>query len=584
MKRAAFIASCLLFLAALAWSSRPTPVAEAIDFAPNMPHGAILYLQARDFSALLRDWNDSGVKQDWLKSADYKVFAESRLFLRLKEAQGQFAEAAGLPPDMKFLVQGAGKQCALALYDIGNLEFLYISKISSSDAMQSALWQSRAKFEPRSAGGTPFYVRADAASQRVAAFAITNDTLFLATREELLAGALEDMAGGKEPKLSDEAWYHDAHAAAHEAGDLRLVLNLNELVKSPHFRSYWVQRNVSELRQFSSSVSDLYRSGDTYREERVFLRNENEKTTVPAAGFTPAVTPQGQQAVAELLAAVPDEAGFYRAAANPSPQESLTWIAKKLLTPRTTSAPASTSAPSVQLTNGEVGSSADLETKTDEPAIFAAKTKDQLAALREFLEKTGALAELQVQSTRQDPDTSFVRMHSAIVLATSNDWDGEAARAALQSAVVGITTQGLGTAWRSSGKGSNEYFELDGQFPLCLAVRGKFLLLSDRAELLNSISFHSGKTPATTEAVSASGINFARETANFATLTRLLDNSSAAENSSSNDTPGEPPFFSGNLASLSQVLSGVKSESIITRESGGKVLQTLTYQWNRETQ
>jgi hypothetical protein len=581
MKRAAFISSCLLFLAALAWSSRPAAVAEAIDFAPSMPHGAILYLQARDFPAMLHDWNESTVKKDWLKSANYKVFAESRLFLRLKEAQGQFAAAAGLPADMNFVVEGAGKQSALALYDIGNLEFLYISKISSSDAMQSALWQSRAKFEPRSAGGTPFYVRTDPASQRVVAFAIANDTLLLATREELLAGALEAMAGGKEPKLSDEAWYREALAAAHEVGDLRLVLNVNELVKSPHFRSYWVQRNVSELRQFSASVSDLYRSGDTYREERIFLRNENAKPGTTALEYTPSVTPQGQHAVADLLTAVPAEAGFYRAVANPSPQESLALIVKKLLTPRTTSASSSTSAPSVQLLGGEVGSSGDFETKIDEPAIVAAKSKDQLAALQEFLEKAGVLAELQLQSTRQDAETSFVRVHSAVVLASTNAWDGEAARAALQSTVAGITTQGLGAGWRRSTKGSNEYFELDGQFPLCLAVRGKYLVLSNRAELLNSFSFRPGKIAAATEAVSSSGINFASERDNFTVLTRLLDNTTAAEDSVSTDTPGEPAFFSGNLASLGRVLSGVKSESIVTRESGDKVLQTLTYQWNR---
>jgi len=580
MKRASLLLGSLLFLGVLAWSSRPTPVAEAFDFAPNMPHGVLLYLQARDFSSLLRDWNGSGVKQNWLKSDNYKVFAESRLFLRLKEAQGQFAEAAGLPPDMNFLAQAAGKQSALALYDIGNLEFLYISKSSSADAMRSALWESRGKFEPRTAGGAPFYVRSDPASRRVVAFALVNDTLLLATREDLLAGALEAMAGGKEPRLSDEAWYHDALAAAHEAGDLRLVLNLNALVQSPHFRSYWIQRNISEIRQFSSSVSDLYRSGSTYREERVFLRNENARNAGSTAEPAPALTPQGEQAVAELLAAVPADAGFYRAAANPSPPQTLALLAGKLLAPQTTAPPAPADAPSVALTNGEVGSPADLETKIDEPAIVVASTKDHLAALRGLIEKTGVLAELQLQSTRQDAETSFLRVHSAVVLVSSNQWDGEAARTALQSAVAGITTQGLGANWKRSGKGSGEYFELDGQFPLCVAVRGQYLVVSDRAELLNSISLRSGKLAGADGTVSASRINFARESNDFAILTRLLDNT-AGQTSISADSPGEPPFFSGNLVSLSQVLSGVQSESIVTRESGGKVLQTLTYQWDR---
>jgi hypothetical protein len=581
MKRASLGLGCLLFLGALAWSSRPTSLPEAIDFAPSMPHGAILYLQARDFSALLRDWNDSAVKQDWIKSENFKVFSESRLFLRLKEAQGEFAAAAGLPPDMNFLMQAAGKQSALGLYDIGNLEFLYVSKVSSSDAIQSALWQGRAKFEPRSAGGAPFFVRTDSAANRVVAFAIANDTLLLATSEELLAGALEAMAGGKEPKLSDEAWFHDALAAAHEPGDLRLVLNLNELVKSPHFRSYWIQRNVSEIRQFSASISDLYRSGDTYREERIFLGNENVKPDATATTSASKVNPQGQQAVAELLAAVPVDAGFYRAAANPTPQDSLSLVVNKLLRPRTTTAPESLKAPPAPVPGGEAGSSADLETKIDEPAIAVTTTKDQMAALREFIEKSEILAELQVQSTERNQETSFVRIHSAIVLASSKDWDGEAGRAGLQSAVADITTQGLGSEWRRSGKGYMEYFELNGQFPLCLAIRGKYLLLSDRAELLNAIAFHPGKSADTTGASSASGINFAGERQNFAALTNLLDNATTPGNPWSSSSAGAPPFFSGNLASLSHVLAGVKSESIVTRESGGKVLQTLTYQWNR---
>jgi len=54
---------------------------------------------------------------------------------------------------MNFLTQVAGAQSALALYDIGKLEFLYITKLSSASSMQSTLWQTRAKFETRSVAG-----------------------------------------------------------------------------------------------------------------------------------------------------------------------------------------------------------------------------------------------------------------------------------------------------------------------------------------------------------------------------------------------------------------------------------------------
>lgn len=581
MKRAALVLALLLSLGALAWSSLQTPLEEAVNFAPEMPHGAILYLQSRDFSALLREWNQSTIKQDWLRSAGFEAFSQSRLFLRLQDAQKQFAAAAGLPADMNFLTQAAGKQSALALYDVGSLEFLYISRIPSAESVQTALWQSRSKFEPRNAGGMPFYVHTDLESHRVVAFAIAHNSLLLATREDLLAGALEAMAGGEEPKLSDEDWFRNAIASTHEPGDLRLVLNLSELVKSPHFRSYWIQRNITELRQYSASISDLYRSGDTYREERVFLRAENAKSGAAAGEPASAPTPLGQQAAAELLASVPAEAGFYRAMANPAPQESLALIVNKLLAPAATVAANSTIAPSVQLTGGETGSSADLETRIDQPAIIATTITNHMAALRQLFEKSAILAQLQVESTRQDPGTSFIHFHSAIVLASTNNWDAEAARAALQSAVSEITTQSLGIGWRPGGKNVNEFFELDGQFPLCVAVRGKYLIVSDQPELLNSISFQPKTTAALDQLKAAAGVNFSLERDHFITLTSLLDHATGTSDTQSDSIPGAPPFFSGNLASLSRTLSGLQSESVIASESDGKVLQTVTYRWLR---
>ena len=94
-------------------------------------------------------------------SSNYEVFSRSRLLLRLKDAGKQFATAAGLPPDMNFMSQMAGSESALALYDIGKLQFVYITRLPSANAMQNQLWQSRAKFETRSAGGVTFYLRRD---------------------------------------------------------------------------------------------------------------------------------------------------------------------------------------------------------------------------------------------------------------------------------------------------------------------------------------------------------------------------------------------------------------------------------------
>src|SRR5258708_24996896 len=151
-------------------------------------------------------------KASWVKSKNYEVYSRSRLFLRLQGAGQQFAAAASLPPDMNFLTQVAGTQSALALYDIGKLEFLYITKLPSASSMQSGLWQTRAKFETRSAAGVTFYVRRAPVSEREAAFAVNGGYLILATREGLLAGALQLMAGCKYRTRGAGHWWSQSLA------------------------------------------------------------------------------------------------------------------------------------------------------------------------------------------------------------------------------------------------------------------------------------------------------------------------------------------------------------------------------------
>src|SRR5713101_5415493 len=194
----------LLLIAAvtvgLGWTAyQAVPILDP-PLSKYFPSGALLYLQAKDFSSLLADWNGSSQKQQWLGSSNYQVFSRSRLLLRLRDAGNQFATAAGLPPDMNFLGQVAGSESALTLYDIGKLQFLYITRLPSTNSLQTQLWQTRSKFETRSAGGAAFYLRRDPESKREVAFAVSGNYLLLSTREDLMASALQLMAGSTDLK------------------------------------------------------------------------------------------------------------------------------------------------------------------------------------------------------------------------------------------------------------------------------------------------------------------------------------------------------------------------------------------------
>ena len=261
---------------------------------------------------------------------------------------------------MKFLVDAAGKESAVAVYEIGNLEFLYITRLSSGDFLQSALWQSRNKFQSRSAGGKAFFARKDEESGRVVAFAIADNYLILGTREDLVAGSLELMSGSKGRNLGQEGWYTQARAAAPAtAGDLRMVMNMEKIAVTPHFRTYWIQQNITEMQSYGSAISDLYREGAVYREERVIL---------PKKQADEAALAQSAQAVTTLLSDVPKDYGFYQAGPTDA-KTSLAALEQKILAPRFGAARTERLAPQVQLTGGQAGAGTDLETRIDvEPA------------------------------------------------------------------------------------------------------------------------------------------------------------------------------------------------------------------------
>src|SRR5258708_6441686 len=256
----------------LGWTAYQTAPAPELPLSKYVPSGALLYLQAKDFSALLADWNGSPQKQEWLRSSNYQVFSRSRLLLRLRDAGNQFATAAGLPPDMNFLGQIAGSDSALALYDIGKLQFLYVTRLPAANSMQGQLWRTRSKFETRNAGGTTFYLRRDPECDSEVAFAVSGNYLLLTTREDLMASALQLMAGSTAHSIEADPWWAQSVAAAGAVGDLRMVLNLDKIVPSPYFRSYWVQQNVTDMKQYAAAISDLFRDNQEYREERVLLK------------------------------------------------------------------------------------------------------------------------------------------------------------------------------------------------------------------------------------------------------------------------------------------------------------------------
>lgn len=558
-----------------------------------VPQGALLTIEAKDFAGLLKRWRDSPERKGWLASGNYSVFSNSRLFGRLSSAQDEFAVAAGLPPDESFLNGVAGRESVFAWYDIGKLQFLYITRMSLEAAEKTALLQRRGKFSTRKAGAESFYVRTQGdpekgEEQRTVAFATSHGWLLLATREDLIAEALVLMSDrGTNNSVTTEPWFADAHAAAAKTeGDLRMTLNLEKIVPTPYFRSYWVQQNITQMKQYRGALADLYLGGDAFREERVLL----PKSATDADSSLPDL-----RALTGLL---PQRAGVYRAQTLPSVENAVDALNEALLQRGTDSYVDRRTAPDADLKIAEAGNAGDLESRIDTAPLEHPAQGAELAAVRQTLSGAELQGMMTVRRTGEAGEGIWVPFQSAMVLSSAKDWDVTAVETALKQVLnARLTSGGLGLLWKPVTSPEGGYFEISDVRPLVLAVHGRVCIVADDAGLMREMlaAGSKGASEYGAEAARATmiaGVDLTQERSAFARWTKLVDSSTGGQAApgagqtgqteqaeQADGSPHEPAFFSENIRSLADAFAALDKEKIVERRDGTLTRQVVTYTW-----
>ena len=554
-----------------------------MDAASILPEGALLSTEATDFSALLHDWNGSQEKRAWIAGSDHEAFSRSRLFERLGQAQSEFAETAAVNLDAKMLESIAGGHSCFGLYDIGKLEFVYITRMETSRIEDLPLWQARDKFERRNEAGSDFYLRKDAKSDRQAAFAARDGWLILGTREDLVAGVLDRIAGKTDHNLANEAWYAEAVKQAGERGEMRMVLNLDRIVPSPYFRSYWVQRNITEIKQYAAAVSDLKRDGSVYRAERVLLRREGNKEQV-----------QGD--AQPLFALAPDDSTLTIAQSVTDREQLLQSIREDLLEMHPQGEMNSYKTAPEVVNQADAGGASQLDVVIDQAPLIEAHA-DIYQPLRALLAASEPVHLMRCYSTASNMSDVFVALNAAIVLEARTAWDEDAVRNALTAALASTTTVGkLGAEWQKRSSSAGEYLALSGPVNFYLKTDGNRLFLSSDANLLQNLMLRARKADAESSAENLTYLALFRNAqgrGDFLHLMKQLDragshgmeNSNPSEEGDSADSVKAgasgvaPAFFSGNIASLTRAFTWLDSEQVAEQDLGSKVLQTVTYRW-----
>ncbi|MES2391838.1 MAG: hypothetical protein V4555_09365 [Acidobacteriota bacterium] len=568
---------------------------KAASLAAYAPPGALMVLESGDFAGLLKSWNGSEEQKRWLKSANFTGFANSRLFGRLGDAQNGYASLSGVGADGEFLKQVAGGESLFAWYDIGKLEFLYVTKMAPGEAEKIPLLAVKGDFEQRKVGDTVFYVKdgdasssgdADASGDAPAkrgqtvAFAVRGDYVVLGTREDLVAGALELMQKPQERTLEHEGWYVQSVAAAGKRGDLRMTLNMSAVVKDPHFRSYWVQQNITEMKQYSAVESDLYREDGRFREERVLVRTE--AASAPVMSDLSAVT-----------AYVPAGLGVYRAEASPSADAVVGQMEEKLLSRQAMAYRDRHVAPEVDLSTPASGDASDFEDRIDAPVVAVEARSADVAMLRKMVTDEPVKAMLvfaTAQGAAADEAGLFRATHAGVVLEAEQPWKVEAIEESVRAAMAARVSVGEhGLSWSEHKEASGSWVELSGMTGLAMAVRGKeCVVATDGATLQEMLKARDGAKVEPRMAAVMAGFSQTGEREPMERLAAVLDRQKTKAKTpadggmESEEAQGTPAFFSGDMASLSDAFRDLDSETFVASAGKGSIThQTVVYAWRR---
>src|SRR5262245_33596404 len=243
------IALSMIALAHRSDGQQAPSVAEQLRLAGVMPRGAMLYIQAADLGALMKAWLASPVRSRFYDSPSFAVFEKSRVYLKLQDRKKDFGTAIGVGLDENRLAELAGRASAVSIYDIGNIELVFVSEVPRARAIASSLFKQAAQFQERSADGTLYYVR-DVTTDggrlnQQFCFAYVEGKLIVTTTEGLMIRAIGNAkAAGGESLLSDVVALADS-AKGFTAHEVTMWLDQALLNRNHYFDNYWIHHNVN---------------------------------------------------------------------------------------------------------------------------------------------------------------------------------------------------------------------------------------------------------------------------------------------------------------------------------------------------
>lgn len=304
MKRKLFIfAAAVLAVSLIAYSQLKS---EAFAPAEDFPRGALVYVQIEDLPAFAKLWNESEFKNKYLESENFTEFSNRHLGRKLASRWQEFNAAVGFDLDLETVSGFAQKRAAVAIYDIGRLEFVFIAPVSDEIFTATKLFQNKEKFSSEQLENGIEIFRAEVETDRgrqkqELVFTHAKDRLIAATSEKLLVQTLGNITGeNSKNRLFDEPDFAalkdkiTTHAAT-------VWANQTALNEDYYFRRYWLMSDVENLKNIRAGIFDFEIQKEKFIEHRLLLINKSEN-----------ILPVDALAAENILPFAPENIPFYR--------------------------------------------------------------------------------------------------------------------------------------------------------------------------------------------------------------------------------------------------------------------------------
>lgn len=247
--------------------------------AADFPSGAVVFAQFSDLPGMLKNWNESELKEHYLSSTNYNEFTTRHLATKIAERFNDLGNAIGVNLDDQFLTDLSQKQAAIAVYDIGRMECVFIAPLDQEKYLLSKLVANKTHFEEilLNSGLKYYVITVDVDRNRHkqhVAFAFENGRFILATNEQLMVRTLTNVTSKPNTQMAErlisEPTYQNLinKVTPHYA---TIWVAQEKLNKDWYFRNYWIMKNIEDLKDIRAAVFDIQLQEKEWREERYFL-------------------------------------------------------------------------------------------------------------------------------------------------------------------------------------------------------------------------------------------------------------------------------------------------------------------------